>query len=193
VPAAKAQAAPIQFGSNYYEFVQVVFSPFTQAEYDLNTFALASAAASSMVFGGVNGQIARVGSSAENAFLLGLTTHLGLTGFAGAWVVPDAFTNFGGVEPNNGGAFPYMNIAALFSGIAPGQWADDSGVLGSPDPTRDPVIGYFVEWENPNVSQPVPEPASLLLLGAGLAGLASRRRLGARRTPADTRAAGRSR
>ena len=176
VPAVPAQAAPMLFGSNYYDFVQVVSTPFDQAAYDTNTFALASASAAATVFGGVNGQIAKVGSLVENTFLFGLAPP-GFTSFRGAWLLGEGgYSNYGGGEPNNGGAFPYMNIGGTFAGIAPGKWADDSGVLGTPDPSADPVIGYFIEWENPQVNGVVPEPATLTMLSLGLLGYAAIRR-----------------
>ncbi len=84
---------------------------------------------------------------------------------------PFGFTNFGGVEPNNAGLV-YMIVGSSFAGVNPGQWADDSGVQGVPDPNLDRVIGYFVEY-----NAAVPEPASWLLFAAGLACLPLCRRV----------------
>jgi hypothetical protein len=81
-----------------------------------------------------------------------------------------SYTNWGGVEPNNSG-YLYMNIGTSFAGIGPGQWADDVPP-GIPNPSTDPVIGYFVEYEG---IQAVPEPSSCLLLAFGLAGLGAAR------------------
>jgi hypothetical protein len=172
--AGRAEAAPIQFGSNYYDFVQVVFDFSTQAAFDANTFALASAAAAASTLGDATGHIATVSSAAENAFLLGLTTSYGFTGFKGSWLVPDGYTNWAGVEPNNGGAFAYMSIGTTL--YTAGSWADDSGTLGTPDPSLDPVIGYFVEWDTPSFDAPEPGTLALLVVGAAWMVVTRRRR-----------------
>lgn len=183
----RACAGPILWSSasggndHYYEFI-LVPDPYTGNN---NAWATDSAAASASVFNGQSGYLATVTSQAENDFLMSLVPA-GLSQGAGAWlggkapegwlVGPEAgqpfgFTNFGGVEPNNAGLV-YMIVGSSFAGVNPGQWADDSGVQGVPDPNLDRVIGYFVEY-----NAAVPEPASWLLFAAGLACLPLCRRV----------------
>lgn len=64
-----------------------------------------------------------------------------------------------------------MIIGTPFAGVNTGQWADDSGIQGLPDPSGDRVIGYFVEYE-----AIIPEPTSWLLFASGLVCLVSCRR-----------------
>ena len=154
-PSTLATARPV--GGNYYEFVQVS-DPFSGEN---NSWFAAKAAAEARTYNGVNGHLATVTSQAENDFLFSLVSG-SFSGFQGAWlggkapegwlVGPEngmafSYTRWGGAEPNNMG-YAYMNIGTTFAGIGPGFWADDSGVQGVPDPTLDPVIGYFVEYEN---------------------------------------------
>jgi hypothetical protein len=151
-----ATATPLAFGSNSYEFVQVP-DPFTGTNNSWDTARLAAAV---RIFNGKTGHLVTITSPAENDFVSGLISGQ-FSGFKGAWlggkdglgwvVGPEAgqgfgYTNWGGIEPNNSG-YAYMNIGTALGGIAPGKWADDSGVQGVPDSSNDPVIGYFVEYE----------------------------------------------
>jgi hypothetical protein len=180
-----AEAAPTQWSENgnFYELIlsdEGSLAP---------SWSEASAAAAASNHGGVNGHLATITSAAENAFLFGLAPLIPdawtAAAWAGAWlggqapdgwlVEPEAgdafsYTNWNTLEPNNDG-YAYMRIDA-----GDGLWYDDSvaqnGVLtdwgqGVPDSLHDPVIGYFVEYER----TPVPVPATILLLGSGLAGL----------------------
>ena len=171
-----ATAVPTQFGSSFYDLI-FVDDPFTGNN---NAWETARAAAAASSFNAQAGYLATVTSQAENDFIFGLAG--GFRSFTGAWlggkspegwqVGPETgqaftFTNFGGIEPNNNG-YVYMNIGTEIGGITPGKWADDSGVQGVPDPTLDPVIGYFVEY-------PVPEPCTLLAIPATMLGLRRRR------------------
>ena len=154
---ASALATGRPFGGNYYEFVPVS-DPFTGEN---NSWFTAKAAAEARIYNGVNGHLATVTSQAENDFLFSLVSG-SFSGFQGAWLggkAPEgwlhgpengmafSYTHWGGIEPNNMG-YAYMNIGTTFAGIGPGFWADDGGVPGVPEPMNDPVIGYFVEYEN---------------------------------------------
>ena len=183
--APAAHAVPMVFGSNAYEFVQV----------NLVTYATSSAAAAASTFNGVNGHLATITSQAENDFILGLVTAV-FSGFNGAWLGgnfqgwlegPEAgqtfvqaggYTNWNQVEPNNSGLM-YMSIGTFTpntDAAGAGNWLDDSGVNGVPDASADPVMGYFIEYEN--AAATVPEPSTIGMLAAGLALLGIRRRIG---------------
>jgi len=165
-----AEAAPVQFGSSFYEFIPGEAFSWNDA----------NAAASASTFMGAQGHLATVTSSGENDFLLGLVTPL--TTPQGSWlggavdasqqarwaVGPEAgqlftFSNFGGVEPNDGPSNVYMNIGTVIAGVATGQWADAANGLNS---GVDQVAGYFVEYQVGTV----PLPAALPLMLTGLAG-----------------------
>lgn len=183
-------AAPTQMGTgNYYEFIQVLNLPLGPGNtaYPANSWASASAAVASSTFMGISGHLATITSAAENAFLLSIVTG-SPTGFLGAWLggragtgwlagpeSGNAFThtNWFGVEPNNAG-YIYMSIG---TSTGPGQWLDDSIVpisgdgQGIPTFPNDPVIGYFVEYENPATVVPLPAALPLMAGGIGLMGL----------------------
>lgn len=164
-----------------------------------NSWATASSSAQASTFLGVNGHLATVTSAAENNFLVSLATAASLpieqAGFTGAWLGGRAgtgwltgpengsaftFDNFGGGEPNNAG-FAYIAVslnpgAAGLSAV--GEWLDDSIAFapqGAPSPIADPVVAYFVEYENVVTTQ-IHAPAGLPILLGGLGLLAFWRR-----------------
>lgn len=184
---APALAQPQKFGSNYYEFIEVE-DPFTNAN---NSWFTARDSAATRQFMGVSGHLAVITSQAENDFVFSLVDG-DYTDASGGWlggkapegwlVGPEAgdpftYENWGGIEPNNEG-YAYMLIGGTLGGFGPGEWADDSlfnSGQGFPDPQGDPVIGYFVEYENPRDPNVPGVPAPLPVFGVGAAFVSSRR------------------
>jgi hypothetical protein len=170
LPFGRAQAAPVQFGDSYYEYVSR----------EAISWANANTAASASTFMGVNGHLATVTSSAENDFLVNLAPGYYVQQVAwlgGAvdstqtarWAVgPEAgqlfsFSNFVAGQPNDGPSNVWMNVPTSFAGVAIGAWGDAAGGLSS---AGNEVVGYFVEYQVGTV----PLPAALPLMLTGLAG-----------------------
>jgi hypothetical protein len=165
IPFGGAKAAPVQFGSSYYEYVS----------HESISWADASAAASASTFMGANGHLATVTSAAENDFLVDLgpvfTVPQGAwlggavdASQTGRWAVgPEAgqlftFSNFLGGEPNEGPSNVYVYLSAALAG----QWADAAAAINAE------IAGYFVEYQvGPGT---VPLPAALPLMLTGLVG-----------------------
>jgi hypothetical protein len=179
-----AEAAPIEFGSSgdYFEYISDVGVSWSSA----------ATAAASLTYDGATGYLATPTSSAMNSFLdsnfsisgigfagawLGGEVFGSGEGGAGYWEVGPltgqqfsiggspygtAYSNWGGIEPNNAPSAAYLNIGSLYAGISNGQWADAAGGAAS---AGDPVQGYIVEFSV------VPEPSTWAMMLLGFAGL----------------------
>lgn len=193
----KANALPIQWidNGNYYELIQ------TQL-YELTWFQARDNAAS-LSYLGVSGHLATITSSEENTFLITSFNTRIESEFAwiggyepnddGVWIwavgpeagiqfsqevnatAPFNYANWGGIEPNDFNSqedYVMFNLGNNFAGILPGQWADADVTPSG----NDPIHYYLVEYEILNSTNVIPEPATMLLFGTGLAGAFLRKR-----------------
>ncbi|HBR14377.1 MAG TPA: hypothetical protein DD723_02395 [Candidatus Omnitrophica bacterium] len=187
VPSAKAIPVLWVDNSHYYDFVMPTST---------NDWFSAKTNADSSIYLGLSGHLATITSANENNFLIS-TFATGSDSFQGAWLggkAPEgwldgpengyvfSYINWGGIEPNNAG-YAYMNVGTG-GPVSVGQWADDSEIQGFPANPGDPVIGYFIEYEGNNA---IPEPATMLLFGTGLAGIFLRKRKDACDTIPDSK------
>ena len=181
--ASPGLAAPIQWtvgaGGNdhYYEFIS------TPVTWDT---ALAAAAGSSHL--GLTGYLATITSADEQTFIFtNVTSSLAWLGgsdrtaegvwqwvsgpeagsiFFGAGAPGGAFSAWGLGEPNNCCSGEDDLVFGWFAG---GLW-NDWGVPSFPTSTA----GFIVEYSGSQLT-PIPEPATILLIGTGLVGVCRRR------------------